>query len=50
MHLALSEKRHVEEAAAGLILRGENNISCHYRKTHRAIKDASLGTVPSFLT
>jgi hypothetical protein len=31
-------------------LRGENNISRHYRKTNRAIKGASLGTAPSYLT
>jgi hypothetical protein len=47
MHLPFQEKRHTEEAAAGLLLRGETNISRHYRKTNRAIKDASLGTVPA---
>jgi hypothetical protein len=44
MHIPFSDKRQVEEAAAGLILRGEDNLSRHYRKTNRAIKDASLKT------
>jgi hypothetical protein len=46
---AFTDKRHVEVAAAGLLLRGESNIP-HYRKTNRAIKDASLGTAPAYLT
>jgi hypothetical protein len=44
-----TDKRHVEVAAAGLLLRGESNISRHYRKTNRATKDASLGTAPAYL-
>jgi len=44
MHLPFSDKRQVEDAAAGLLLRGEDNLSRHYRKTNRAIKDASLET------
>jgi hypothetical protein len=39
-----------EVAAASLLLRGESNISRHYRKTNRVIKDASLGTAPAYLT
>ena len=49
-HLPFTDKRHVEVAAAGLLLRGESNISRHYRKTNRATKDASLGTAPAYLT
>jgi hypothetical protein len=49
-HLPFSEKRQVEEAAAGLLLWGENNLSYHYRKTNRAIKDASLGTASAYHT
>ena len=49
-HLPFTDKSHVEVAAAGLLLRGESNISCQYRKTNRAIKDASLGTAPAYLT
>jgi hypothetical protein len=50
MHLPFSDKRHVEEAAAGLLLRGEDNLSRHYRKTNRAIKDVSLRTAPAYHT
>jgi hypothetical protein len=50
MHPTFTDKRHVEVAAAGLLLRGENNISRHYRKANRAIKDASLSTAPAYLT
>jgi hypothetical protein len=50
MHLPFTDKRRVEVAAAGLLLRGESNISHHYRKTNRAIKDASLGTTFTYLT
>jgi hypothetical protein len=34
------------QAAAGLLLRGEDNLSRHYRKTNRAIKGASLQPLP----
>jgi hypothetical protein len=50
MRLPVREKRHVEEAAAGLLLRGEANISRHFRKTNREIKDAALETAPAYLT
>jgi hypothetical protein len=50
MHLPFTDKRHFEVAAADLLLRGESNISRHFRKTKRAIKDASLGTTPAYLT
>jgi hypothetical protein len=49
-HLPFSDKRHLEEAAAGLLLRGEDNLSRHYRKTKRAIKDASLRTALAYHT
>jgi hypothetical protein len=42
MHLPFRDKSQVEEAAAGLLLLGEDNLSRHYRKTNRAIKGASL--------
>jgi hypothetical protein len=38
------------QAAAGLLLRGEDNLIRHYRKTNRAIKDASIGTAPAYHT
>ncbi len=50
MHLPFRDKRQVEEAAAGLLLRGEDNLSRHYRKMNRATKDASLGTAPAYHT
>jgi hypothetical protein len=50
MHLPFRDKRQIEEAAAGLLLRGEDNLSRHYRKMNRATKDASLGTAPSYHT
>jgi hypothetical protein len=50
MHLPFSDKRQVEEAARGLLLRGEDNLSRHYRKTNRAITDASLETGPAYHT
>jgi hypothetical protein len=43
MQLPFREKRHIDEASAGLLLRGETNISRH-RKTNRAIKDATFET------
>ncbi len=39
-HLLFRDKRQVEEAAAGLLLQGEDNLSRHYRKMNRATKDA----------
>ena len=50
MHLPFRDKRQVEEAAAGLLLRGEDNLSRHYRKMNRAAKDASLGSAPAYHT
>jgi hypothetical protein len=50
MHLPFRDKRQVEEAAAGLLLRGEDNLSRHYRKMNRAVKDASLGSAPAYHT
>ncbi len=44
MHLL--DKRQVEEAATGLLPRGEDNLSRHYRKTNRVIKAASLQPLP----
>ncbi len=35
------------QAAAGLLLQGEDNLSCNYRKTYRAIKGASLQPLPT---
>jgi len=37
----------VDEASAGLLLRGETNIR---RKTHRTIKDSTPQTTPAYLT
>jgi hypothetical protein len=50
MHLPCRDKRQVEEAAAGLLLLGEENLSRHYRKMKRATKDTSLATAPAFHT
>jgi hypothetical protein len=50
LHLPFRDKRQVEEAAAGLLLRGEDNLSRHYRKMNRAAKDASLGSAPAYHT
>jgi hypothetical protein len=50
MHLPFRDKRQVEEAAAGLLLRGEDNLSRHYRKMNRAAIDASLGSAPAYHT
>jgi hypothetical protein len=38
LHLPFRDKRQVEEAAAGRLLRGEDNLSRHYRKMNRAAK------------
>jgi hypothetical protein len=50
MHLPFQEKMHVQEAAAGLLLRGEANIGSYKRKTNRAFKDATFETAPGYLT
>jgi hypothetical protein len=50
MHLPFRDKRQIEEAAAGLLLRGEDNLSRHYRKMNRATKDASLARAPAYHT
>jgi hypothetical protein len=50
LHLPFRDKRQVEEAAAGLLLRGEDNLSRHYRKMNRAAIDASLGSAPAYHT
>jgi len=39
LHLPLQDKRHTELVSAGLLLRGETNMSRGYRKTLRNIKD-----------
>jgi hypothetical protein len=50
MHLPFRDKRQVEEAAAGLLLLGEDNLSRHFRKMNRAKKGTSLGSAPAYHT
>ncbi len=48
MHIPFRGNMHVEEAVAGL--QGEKNLSHCYRKTNRAIKDATLETAQDYST
>jgi hypothetical protein len=50
LNLPFRDKRHVEYVSAGLLLRGEANISRHYRKTLRAAKDDTIKTAPAYST
>jgi hypothetical protein len=40
----------VEHVSAGLLLKGETNISRHYRKTLRTIKDETIKIAPAYST
>ena len=50
LHLPLQDKRHTELVSAGLLLRGETNMSRGYRKTLRNIKDSTIKIAPAYHT
>jgi hypothetical protein len=50
MHLPFQEKRPSDEVETCLLLRGETNISRHYRYATRAIKDFTFETALAYIT